>query len=103
VHLNLVEDCKQKQGSQKQFKENVLIIVFFLGRITVPTYTMAEMVNEDNEESEARSEGTDAWESQWNDCGKLPSFMPEFNVALAEFIVKQAGTDETFPACLPRE
>jgi hypothetical protein len=48
-----------------------------------------------------RSEATDVWEAQWNNFGKLPlTFIPKFNMALAEFIVKQTGTKGTFPEVL---
>jgi hypothetical protein len=42
-----------------------------------------ETVNEDKTESET----TEVWEAQWNAFGALPQ-IPEFNVALAEFIVQ---------------
>jgi hypothetical protein len=61
------------------------------------------MVDEDDEESEVRSDATEAWESQWEDFGDLPSHIPEFNVALAEFIMKQTGTKLIFPEVLCQE
>jgi hypothetical protein len=45
----------------------------------------------------------DEWESQWNDFGTLPKFMPKFNVALANFIVQQAHTKTSFPEMLHQE
>jgi IS1 family transposase len=62
-----------------------------------------ETVNEDDEESEVRSDATEAWESQWEDFGNLPSHITEFNVALAEFIIKQTGTKLIFPEVLCQE
>jgi hypothetical protein len=66
---------------------------------TVPV----EMVNKEDEESEVRSDATKVWESQWDDFGDLPSFIPKFNVALTEFIIKQTGTKEIFPEVLRQE
>jgi hypothetical protein len=54
---NLVEDCKQTKGSQQQFQRNRNRYIMVR---TVPV----EMVNEDDEESEVRSDATEAWESQ---------------------------------------
>jgi hypothetical protein len=65
-----------------------------------------ETVNEDDDDEESvnKSEATDEWEAQWQDFGQLPSaLIPEFNVALAKFIVNQTGTDKTFPEVLQRE
>jgi hypothetical protein len=64
-----------------------------------------ETVHEDDEEEseDARSENTDVWEAQWDDFGELPSTIPEFNVALSDFIVKQLGTPTTFPQVLRKE
>ncbi len=54
-----------------------------------------------NDAAEAVSITTDKdWEAQWDDYGSLPDTVPEFNVALAEFLVKQAGVNETFPTIL---
>jgi hypothetical protein len=58
------------------------------------------MVEEGDEGSETKSEDSDVWESKWDDFGKLLAIMPEFNVALAEFIVQQTGTKVTFPDTL---
>jgi hypothetical protein len=67
---------------------------------------ISETVNEDDddEESATKSDTTDEWEAQWQDFGQLPStLIPEFNVALAEFIVNQTGTSRTFPEILRKE
>jgi hypothetical protein len=58
----------------------------------------------DDDAAEAVSETTEEnWEAHWYDYGSLPDTVPKFNVALAEFLVKQAGVDETFPAILRQE
>jgi hypothetical protein len=56
----------------------------------------------DNEDAaEAVSATTEEnWEANWYDYGSLPDTVPEFNVALTKFLVKQAGVNETFPAIL---
>jgi hypothetical protein len=56
---------------------------------------------EDDEEASATTE--ENWEAQWYDYGSLPDTVPDFNVALAEFIIKQAGVDESFPSTLRQE
>jgi hypothetical protein len=57
-----------------------------------------ETVNEDN----TASDTTEVFEAQWNDFGALPQ-IPEFNVALAEFIVQRAATETSFPEILRQE
>jgi hypothetical protein len=42
-------------------------------------------------------------EAQWYDYGSLPNTIPDCNVALSEFLVKQAGVNESFPETLRRE
>jgi hypothetical protein len=64
------------------------------------TEPMVETVDEDKD---AENVATEVWESQWHDFGALPKFIPEFNVALGEFIVKQAETMESFPETLCQE
>ncbi len=56
----------------------------------------------DNEDAvEAASVNTEEnWEANWYDYGSLPDTVPEFNVTLADFLVKQAGVNQTFPAIL---
>jgi hypothetical protein len=56
---------------------------------------------DDDEEASATTEKN--WEAQWYDYGSLPDTVPDFNVALAEFIIKQAGVDESFPSTLRQE
>jgi hypothetical protein len=86
-------------------------VIFVLGGDVTPTNTMTqnvpvvETVNKDDEEvSDPKSETTDDWESQWHDFGELPvTLISEFNVALAEFLVKQIGSQEKFPEIIRKE
>jgi hypothetical protein len=43
-------------------------------------------IDDTGKDKDNASKDTREWELQWNDYGDLPSFIPEFNVALAEFI-----------------
>ncbi len=59
--------------------------------------------DEDVEEA-SKSEASDDWDAQWQDFGELPSsLIPEFNVALADFIIKQTQGRRTFPEALRTE
>jgi hypothetical protein len=66
----------------------------------VQTEPVVEMVDEGDTGSETPE---DKWESQWNDFGALPLFIPEFNVALAKFIIKFTGTKTSFPEIMRQE
>jgi hypothetical protein len=95
---NLVEDKKNTRIAieRYQIKETVHCLKGVIHPITMAqTELMTEMLNKDDTESET----TEVWEAQWNDFGALPQ-IPEFNVALAEFIVQQAGTKTSFPEIL---
>jgi hypothetical protein len=43
------------------------------------------------------SKDPDDWESDWNDYGELPTFIPDFNVSLSDFIIKNGGVKTSFP------
>ena len=49
----------------------------------------------------ATTEGN--WEARWYDYGTLPDTVPEFNVALAKFLFKQAGVHKSCPEILRQE
>jgi hypothetical protein len=67
------------------------------------TWNVPKMVEEGDKGSEPKSEDYDIWESKWLDFGGFPAIIPEFNVALAEFIIKQTGTKVIFPETLHQE
>ncbi len=43
------------------------------------------------------------WESDWNDYGELPTVIPDFNVALSDFITTKGGVKASFPEVLRKE
>jgi hypothetical protein len=59
--------------------------------------------DEIEKDKEDASKETDKWESRWADYGELPSFIPDFNVALAKFVVQQTEVDESFPKIFRKE
>jgi hypothetical protein len=59
--------------------------------------------DETEKDKEDTSKEMDKWESRWNDYGELPLFIPDFNVALAKFVVQQTEVDESFPKILRKE
>jgi hypothetical protein len=64
----------------------------------------AETPPGESDDDEQDSEPTEQnWEAEWYDYGELPDTIPDFNVALADFLITQAGVDPTFPATLRRE
>jgi hypothetical protein len=58
---------------------------------------------QEDDNSEQASMTTDDVEAQWYDYGSLPNTIPDFNMALSEFLIKQAGVNESFPATLRHE
>jgi hypothetical protein len=64
----------------------------------IPEASNPQERNEDDVSKDA-----DDWESDWNDYGKLPTFIPDFNVALSDYIIKKGGVKASFPEGLRKE